>query len=382
MVSDMVVLGCDWARARRFLPYDLDGYSVDRGALCRRRGVRNGECLVRSLLLCALPKSSFELASKTARRSGLANLSAQALFYRMRDSESLMQGLFEHALGHVVSKSEYWRGFRVLAVDATTLCGPGATGTDQRLHVVYDLGKAVPVTVELTSPKGGETFRRHGSFGANDLVLADAGYGHASGIVHALSTGAKVLVRFNFESIRLLGFDKEKIWPEQAAGVLGKENPEEFEVLLHGWDSPLRVIGDRNPEGLPVWFLTNLNAKELETSKVRELYSRRWQIELFFKRLKSLMDLDTLPTRAGPSARPWIWAKLLLATLAVLLADESFFPSDNQTQSMENIHNRSLDGRRSDALSPTSKTKKRKTQRQKETKNKIAQATLLMEGLT
>ena len=293
-----------------------------------------------------------------------------------------MQGLFEQALGHVVSKSERWRGFRVLAVDATTLCGPGATCTDQRLHVVYDLGKAVPVTVELTSPKSGETLRRHQSFGANDLVLADAGYGHASGIIHALKTGAKVLVRFNFESIRLLGFDQEKIWPEQAAGVLGKENPEEFEVLLPGWDAPLRVIGSRNPEGLPVWFITNLNAQELEKSQVRELYARRWQIELFFKRLKSLMDIDTLPTRAGPTARPWIWAKLLLATLAVLLADESFFPCHNQIQPMENIQNRSMDGPRIHTLSSTPKTKKGKTQRQKETKTKIAQTTLILEDLT
>ena len=100
----------------------------------------------------------------------------------------------------------------------------------------------------------------------------------------------------------------------------------EVKVTLPGWSKPLRAVGARNPKGEPVWLLTDLSEEDLPTSQVRELYAKRWQVELYFKRLKSLMDLDELPTRDGPTARPWIWAKLLLASLAVLLADERFSP--------------------------------------------------------
>ena len=332
-----MILGYGWHSAKRFLPYDLDGFAVDCGVLQRRRGVKNGDRLVRALCLCALPKATFELAAKTARDAQIASLSPQALFNRMVDSEPLVKGLFFHALGHASNKAERLQGLRLLAVDATVLCGPGAKGTDQRLHVVYDLGSGLPVSVDLTDAKGGETFRRHSSFGSGDLVMADACYGVGPGLLSALRTGARLLVRFNFETIRLLGEDEEKIWPEQAEGVLPAEGFVDFCAYHPDWPAPLRVIGGRNLEGKGVWLLTDLSQDELPTEKARELYSRRWQIELYFKRLKSILDLDELPTRDGPSSRPWIWAKLLLATLAVLLADERFSPWEHETEQMENV---------------------------------------------
>ena len=41
-----------------------------------------------------------------------------------------------------------------------------------------------------------------------------------------------------------------------------------------------------------------------------------WQIELFFKRLKSLLHLDALPSRQGPTAKSWMLARFLAAALA------------------------------------------------------------------
>jgi len=336
MASQAMILGDGWQSVKRFLPYDLDTFAVDSGALQRRRGVRDGELLVRSLFLCVLPKATYDLAARSAKQANIASLSAQALFNRMVDSEALAKGLFVHALGNASNKVESWMGYRMVAVDATTLCGPGATGTDQRLHVVYDLGKGLPLSVDLTGPEGGETLCRHGSIGSGDLVLADAGYGHARGLASALRSGAHLLVRFNFESILLLGEDDSKIWPEQAEGVLPAEGPVEFCVYLPNWPGPLRVIGGRNLEGKGVWLLTDLGPEELPLQAARELYSRRWQIELFFKRLKSLLDLDKLATRDGPSARPWIWFKLALATLAVLIADERFSPWEQGIDEVEN----------------------------------------------
>jgi len=329
-----MVLGAGWHTAKDFLPLDLDSFAVESGALTRRRGVRNGERLVRALGLCAAPKATYGSAAALARELGIADLSGPALFKRMVDAEKLMKGLFEHALAHASDRVESWHGYRMLAVDATTLCGPGAKATDQRLHVVYDLGRGLPISVELTDIAGGETFVRHSSFKTGDLVLADAGYGHSKGLMSALHSGAHILVRFNFESLRLFGEDETKIWAEQADGCLPEEGPIEFCAYLENWPAPLRVIGGRNLEGKAVWLLTDLPAEELACEQARSLYSRRWQIELFFKRLKSLVDIDELPTGKGPSARPWIWTKLLIATLAVLIADERFSPWEQGTESL------------------------------------------------
>jgi len=53
------------------------------------------------------------------------------------------------------------------------------------------------------------------------------------------------------------------------------------------------------------------------------LYRLRWQIELLFKRLKSLLHLDTLPSRQGPTAKSWMLARLIAAALAQRLVQPS-----------------------------------------------------------
>ena len=41
----------------------------------------------------------------------------------------------------------------------------------------------------------------------------------------------------------------------------------------------------------------------------------RWQIELAFKRLKSLLHIDRLPTWTERGSRSWLYAHLILALL-------------------------------------------------------------------
>jgi hypothetical protein len=40
------------------------------------------------------------------------------------------------------------------------------------------------------------------------------------------------------------------------------------------------------------------------------------KIGMLFKRLKSLLHLDALPSREGPTAKSWMLARLIAATLA------------------------------------------------------------------
>jgi hypothetical protein len=335
MGSGNEVLDWKWSSARQFLPFDLDGLAVDSGALSRRRGVDNGEALVRSLLLLGLPNSSMERASVMAAQAGLARMNATAMFNRLCGSEALLRTLYNHSLKHAVDTQERWGNLRLLAVDATVLCGPGAKGTDQRLHTVYDLSKGLALSVDLTGPEGGEALWRHQSFGFGDLVLGDSGYGYNRSFHWALRAGARILIRFNFQSVKLYDEQGERIWAPAANAAVPESGTVELRVEMANWPSPLRAVGSRNPKGEPVWLLTDLSQDELPTSQVRELYRKRWQVELYFKRLKSLLDLDELPTRDGPSARPWIWAKLILASLAVLLAHERFSPWGHPCDQME-----------------------------------------------
>jgi IS4 transposase len=60
----------------------------------------------------------------------------------------------------------------------------------------------------------------------------------------------------------------------------------------------------------------------LGAEQVFDLFRFRWQIELAFKRMKSLLELDDLPAKDPLLARSFIYAKLLAALLIEDLSNE------------------------------------------------------------
>ena len=62
--------------------------------------------------------------------------------------------------------------------------------------------------------------------------------------------------------------------------------------------------------------LTTVEQVVLSDVEVLEWYRVRWQIELAFKRLKSLGDVGHLPKHDAASSRAWVYGKLLIALLS------------------------------------------------------------------
>ena len=60
---------------------------------------------------------------------------------------------------------------------------------------------------------------------------------------------------------------------------------------------------------------TSLGSEEVPAGQLFTAYRLRWQIELAFKRLKSLLHIDRLPTRTDRACHSWLYAHLLLAVI-------------------------------------------------------------------
>jgi hypothetical protein len=60
---------------------------------------------------------------------------------------------------------------------------------------------------------------------------------------------------------------------------------------------------------------TTLPCENYPTNTVLEWYRLRWQIELIFKRLKSLAGLGHLPKYDDTSAKAWLYGKLFIGLL-------------------------------------------------------------------
>ena len=90
---------------------------------------------------------------------------------------------------------------------------------------------------------------------------------------------------------------------------------------------------------LVIFFVfTTLPEKLVKPSVVLEIYRGRWQIELVFKRLKSIIGLGHLPKQDPVGAKAWIHGKLFAAFLieALISAGERFFLGDSRYQLKSN----------------------------------------------
>jgi hypothetical protein len=90
------------------------------------------------------------------------------------------------------------------------------------------------------------------------------------------------------------------------------------------WDSakaiawlPARALASPTRSGEVIWLITTLDATQLPPVQAMVLYRARWQIELLFKRLKSLLHLDTSSSRQGPTAKSWMLARLIAARMTL-----------------------------------------------------------------
>jgi hypothetical protein len=84
----------------------------------------------------------------------------------------------------------------------------------------------------------------------------------------------------------------------------------------------LRVVGtwDRADQRYHV-YVTSLPAEAFSVDEIAVLYSRRWEIELLFKLLKSSCHLDHVDTGDADALRTHIYASLLASVVLSSLAE-------------------------------------------------------------
>ena len=124
---------------------------------------------------------------------------AVALFKRLRAAEQWLRWMADQLWQRHPTPS-LPHGYRVRAIDATTVSRPGSLGTDWRLHFSVNLEDLQCDFFEVTDAHGGETFRRI-PVAPGDLLLGDRCYGTPPGIAHVAEAGGHVLVRVNHKSL-------------------------------------------------------------------------------------------------------------------------------------------------------------------------------------
>jgi hypothetical protein len=346
----------DWQVVLQFLPTGWEQKARESGALRRARGVADAGVLLRVLLLHLANGCSLAETSVRARQLRLGELNASAIYKRLRSSEHWLRWLAEQmraSLGFLTPPIAQ----RIRAVDATSVSEPGSTGTDWRIHYSVNLADLQCDFFTLTDASGGETWRRI-PVAAGDILVGDRGYSTPVGISHVVDAGGDVVVRLNRQSLPLFNGQGERQKPLVLARALRTGQSVEWPTWVQhpaGRLIPGRLIGVRRSrhatqvarqklkkeaskkqrkvskaswEAARCFFVWTSLRAGVERTQVLELYRCRWQIELAFKRMKSIMGLGHLPKTDQKSSRAWLHGKLFVSLLVerLLGAAKTFSP--------------------------------------------------------
>jgi len=345
-----------WLNLLQYLPEGWEKAMHDTGLLSRKRNFKDERDLLRTLLMYLSYDNSLVATSTHASISGIAQCSDVALLKRLRNSADFFEWLNNKLLakrGLDYAPLTTFRNYNVYAVDASVVSEPGSTGTDWRLHYSLELATLKCHQFKVTRQNIGETFLNF-TVNKNDLFLGDRAYGRYKSMMYLKQNGADFVVRYMNKAFSMEQedgkqfemYDKVKnikigeVVEFKAYVYAGNAEklPVRFCIIKKGTAEAEKSIAKAkkemskkqrkvNPKTLElhryVILMTSL-PEEISAFDVMELYRLRWQVELAFKRLKSIFGLGHLPKKDINSARAWLQGKIFLSMLTQWFSDENY----------------------------------------------------------
>ena len=338
-----------WKSLRACLPdtQKLIRLAREHGFLKRVKGLREMEVWLRLLLMHTGCGFTLEETVLLARKFRLARISPVALHKRLCKAGGWLDAITRHLLaGLGASKAHPCDSLleRLYAVDATVLKQLASKGTDWRLHYCVKLSTLRCEHLELTDKRGAEGIARFETK-PGQVVLVDRGYCRRAEAAHVLEAGAHFIMRFAPNNFPLLDKNGRRLdvlaWLRTLRGRRGSECTAYFEhqgkrrkVRLcalrmdkRGAAKALRRVKRKSQKNGTVgraqtremsgyvMVLTTLEKRECTAAQVLNIYRWRWQVELVFKSLKSLLGMGNVPKRNAKSARAWIQGKIITALM-------------------------------------------------------------------
>lgn len=327
--------------------------------------IKKPDDLLRVILLWS-EIQSYGSASAYLKMTGDFPLSKNAVRERVRGSVSWLEWIvtsFCREQEFLGEKPEWLKDRRVLIADATNVSKPGSTKADYRLHYMMDLFTLGTVEQHLTDGKIGESATNFETLKEGDLFLADRAYGTLKGLRWVREHGADCLFRMKANSFNL--YEKTEDGEYRQYDLTGnlshwkagrvvdlslwcRDGKEMLPIRICAFgktqkeiDEGIRRIkqsntGKNRTKVTPLQSIYNkyvvvmtTMAETISAQQILELYRMRWQVELVFKRMKSLLAYDKLQGTTEETVKAWFYCKLLIAALCeYFLNKASFSPVD------------------------------------------------------
>jgi len=338
----------DWQGLLKRLPSDWQEQAIGLGAWQRVRKLASLADLLRALLVYAACGYTFRELGLWATLVGIGSLSERAWRKRVERAQAWIEWLLGSLIGSQQSPDWLPAGVgRILLLDGSRLKTPAGSGEDVKMHTTYNLRTGRLESVEVNDRHSAEGVH-HVTLRKGDVIVTDAGYKLGSSLQQEQAQGAWGVHRLSDHQVRLEREDGKKIDLKRLVKHQKYGTVSEYSVWV--WDAKhkermaVRLVISllprkqamearaRKRERLrqrkgskanlaPAWWAgvmllgTNLPQEQWSAQDVVKLYRARWQIELFFKRLKQGLLLHLLPVKQWERAQAYVHLCLIVWAL-------------------------------------------------------------------
>lgn len=345
----------DWDILKSLLPENWRELAKETDALKGLRQDKSPDNYLRLLLHHFGGGFSLRETVAHARLTGLADMSDVALYKRVVKSEEWLRRMCEEMSREVFESANDDTRLRI--VDATIVREPGPSGSQWRIHYSVNLPsmRCDHFAITDVAGKGTRESLQHFPIAEGDHLIADRGYCSARGIEHVIKHNADITVRLHSSAVPLYDEHQQKIDLLKRVRTMGTtRRPRSWKVWIKGNNAsmiPLRLcivkksnqaaeatreairknaskkqtITKEATKEFAGYFmiLTSTDATTMPLKSIFKAYAMRWQVELVFKRFKSLAQMGHIPKYRPDSAKAWLYGKLLIAFLTEKLIDNA-----------------------------------------------------------
>jgi hypothetical protein len=343
----------DWSLIELQLPTGWRELGAEMG-LVKPRPAHIGQKItdisiaLRLVLHYVAQRGSQRATIAAASAAGLVTISQVALHKWMLKIGDYLETLVTRTVEPGQYTSDRWGGYLLVVADATTVERPGATGTTARIHYGLTLADLRPRFIRITDAKVGETMRNFDPE-PGELWIVDRGYANPPSIESVVDRRSDIIVRRNRSSLPVFDVHGQRIDVLDLLGsTTARGHARERKVYVRTVAGRMFAVrlcwmrlgtadaararahalrdGAHEAEELDaaefIVLVTTVSKERLDVDQILALYRARWQVELDFKRDKSIGQLDTLPSLLPETIRAWLCAKVLLGLIARRLASQ------------------------------------------------------------
>ena len=349
----------------RFLPKNYKTLCWEHKAMTRHRGIQDEEELLMLSMFYSYGHSLMEVKdyARTGFNTTISDVGFMKRFSRCND---WIKSIISEMSGNKVMEydiPEKLKNYKVLAVDASDVRQKGAVQKLFHLHYAVNLFTLSSESFKITPQEQGETLKNF-SFSKNTIVIGDRAYASIAGIEHCSENSTDFILRIKNKAFKLyndnqeivelssilkdvtekscdfiLYYQHEKKWkPIRFCAV--KKTREEIELekrrILRRESKKQVSLSDDTKFTHKYFFVVTSLGKEFTSDEILNLYKLRWQVEMVFKRYKSILNLGSIPTKTDISGQVWLNCKMLVALLIEkILSSVDFPPSSDSSKFME-----------------------------------------------